>query len=38
LKPFPAESEIGLCGLLGAELEVNTGNQEMVVRIAEGID
>ena len=38
LKPFPAEPEKDLCGLLRAELEVNTGNQEMVVRIAEDID
>jgi C4-dicarboxylate-specific signal transduction histidine kinase len=32
LKPFPTESEKGLCDLLGAELEVNTVNQELVVR------
>ena len=38
LKPFPAEPEKGLCGLLGAELEVSTGNREIVVRIAEDID
>jgi signal transduction histidine kinase len=38
LKPFPAEPEKGLCDLLGAELEVSTGNQEIVVRIAEDID
>ncbi len=37
LKPFPAEPEKGLCDLLGAELEVNTGNQEIVVRISEDI-
>jgi C4-dicarboxylate-specific signal transduction histidine kinase len=33
LKPFPAELEKDLCGLLGAELEVNTGKQEMVIKI-----
>ena len=38
LKPFPAEAEKELCSLLGAELELNTGNQEMVVRIAKDID
>jgi len=38
LKPFPAEHEKGLCDLLGAELEVNTGNQEIVIRIVESID
>jgi C4-dicarboxylate-specific signal transduction histidine kinase len=38
LKPFPAEHEKGLCDLLGAELEVSTGNQEIVVRISESID
>jgi C4-dicarboxylate-specific signal transduction histidine kinase len=38
LKPFPAEPEKGLCGLLGAELEVSSGNREIVVRIAEDID
>jgi signal transduction histidine kinase len=38
LKPFPAEAEKGLCDLLGAELEVSTGNREIVVRIAEDID
>jgi signal transduction histidine kinase len=38
LKPFPAEPEKGLCGLLGAELEINTGNKEIVVRFAGGID
>ena len=38
LKPFPAESEKGLCSLLEAELEVNTGNQEIVVRIAKDIN
>jgi signal transduction histidine kinase len=38
LKPFPAEPEKGLCSLLGAELEVNSGNREIVVRIAEDID
>jgi C4-dicarboxylate-specific signal transduction histidine kinase len=38
LKPFPAEHEKGLCDLLGAELEVSTGNQEVVVRIPESID
>ena len=37
LKPFPAEPEKGLSSLLRAELEVNTGNQEMVVRIAKDI-
>ncbi len=38
LKPFPAEPEKDLCDLLSAELEVSTGNQEIVVRIAEDID
>lgn len=38
IKPFPAEPEKGLCRLLGAELEVNSGNQEIVVRIAKDID
>jgi signal transduction histidine kinase len=38
LKPFPAEPEKGLCDLLSAELEVSTGNQEIVVRIVEDID
>ena len=38
LKPFPAEPEKGLCDLLRTELEVSTGNQEIVVRIAEDID
>ena len=38
LKPFPAEHEKGLCDLLGAELEVSTDNQEIVVRIFENID
>jgi C4-dicarboxylate-specific signal transduction histidine kinase len=38
LKLFPAEPEKGLCGLLEAELEVNPGNREIVVRIAEDID
>ena len=38
LKPFPAEPEKGLCDLLGAELEVSTGNREIVVRIAGDID
>ncbi len=38
LKPFPAEPEQRLLDLLRAELEVSTGNQEIVVRIAEDID
>ena len=38
LKPFPAEREKGLCDLLGAELEVSTESQEIVIRIAEDID
>jgi hypothetical protein len=38
LKPFPAKPEKGLCDLLRTELEVSTGNQEIVVRIAEDID
>jgi C4-dicarboxylate-specific signal transduction histidine kinase len=38
LKPFPAGSEKGLCDLLGAEVELNAANQEIVVRIAEDID
>jgi len=35
LKPLPAELEKGLCDLLGAELEVRTGSQEIVVRFSE---
>jgi len=35
VKAFMAEHEQGLCELLGAELEVRIGNQEMVVRFAE---
>ena len=35
LKPFPAEPEKALCGLLGAEVEASSGDQEIVVRIAE---
>ncbi len=38
LKPFPTELEKGLCDLLRAELEVSTGNQGIVVRIAGDID
>ena len=38
VKPFPAEPEKGLCDLLHTELEVSTGNQEVVVRIAADID
>ena len=38
LKPFPAEPEKGLCNLLGAELQLNTANQEIVVRFVGGID
>ncbi len=38
LKPFPAEPEKGLCNLLGAKLELNTANQEIVVRFVGGID
>jgi signal transduction histidine kinase len=38
LKQFPAEPEKGLCDLLSAELEVSTGNREIVVRMAEDID
>jgi len=38
LKPFPDEHEKVLCDLLRAELEVSTGNQEIVVRIGEDID
>jgi len=34
LKPFPAEPEKRLLDLLRAELEVSTGNQEIIVRIA----
>ena len=34
VKPFPAEPEKGLCDLLGAEIDVNTDRQEMVVSIA----
>jgi len=37
LQPFPAEREKHLLDLLKAELEVSTGNQEIVVRIAEDI-
>jgi C4-dicarboxylate-specific signal transduction histidine kinase len=38
LKPFPAEHEKGLFDLLRAELEVSTGNQEIVVKFTEDID
>jgi C4-dicarboxylate-specific signal transduction histidine kinase len=38
LQPFPTEPENELCGLLAADLEVNPGNREIVVRIAENID
>jgi len=38
LRPGPAELGKGLCELLGAELEVSTDNQEIVVRISEIID
>jgi signal transduction histidine kinase len=38
LKRFPAEPEKGLCGLLGAALEVSPGNREIVVTIAEDRD
>jgi len=38
LKPFPAEPEKRLLDLLRAELEVSTGNQEIIVRIAGDID
>jgi signal transduction histidine kinase len=38
LKPFPAEPEKGLCDLLGAELEISTGNQEVVLRMVDNID
>jgi C4-dicarboxylate-specific signal transduction histidine kinase len=38
LKPFPVETEKRLRDLLRAELEVSTGNQEIVVRIAGDID
>ncbi len=37
MKPFPAEPETGLSELLGAELEIDPENQEIVVRFA-GID
>jgi signal transduction histidine kinase len=33
-KPFPTEPEKGLCGVLGAEMEVNSGKRELVVRIS----
>ncbi|MGD2185430.1 MAG: hypothetical protein PVI71_04845 [Desulfobacterales bacterium] len=38
LKPFPAEPEKGLCDRLGAELEVNTANHEIVVRFTGDLD
>jgi C4-dicarboxylate-specific signal transduction histidine kinase len=38
IKPFPTEPEKGLCNLLGAELEVHAGNQQMVIRIVIDID
>ncbi len=38
VKPFTAEHKRGLCELLGAELEVRAGKQEMVVRFAENIN
>lgn len=38
LKPFPAQPEKGLCDLLGAELEVRTGDREIVVTIVEDSD
>ncbi len=38
LNHFPAEREKGLCGLLGAELEVSSEKREIVVRIGEKID
>jgi hypothetical protein len=34
LKPFPTEPEKRLLDLLGAELEVSAGNQEIVIGIA----
>ena len=34
-KPFPAAPEKDLCERLGAELEIRSGNQAMVVRFAE---
>ena len=37
MKPFPSEPEKGLCDLLGAELEIDTDNQEIVVRLTGGI-
>lgn len=36
LKPFPAGPEKGLCDLLEAELEVNAGNREIVIRFRGG--
>ncbi len=38
LKPFPAEPERGLCDRLGAELEVNTANKEIIVRFTGDLD
>ena len=38
LKPFPAEPEQGLCELLGARLDIENGNREIVVTIAADID
>jgi len=38
LKRFPAEPEKNLCDLLGAELKVNAGDREIIVRIAEDIE
>ena len=38
LRPFPAETEKDLCDLLGAELDINTANREIVVKLTSGID
>jgi len=38
LKRFPTEAEKYLCDQLGAELKVNAGDREFVVRIAEDIE
>jgi hypothetical protein len=38
LRPFPAEMEKRLCDLLGAELEVNGEDEEIILSCATDID
>ena len=38
LRPFPVEPEKDLCDLLGAKLEINTANKEIIVKLTRGID